>query len=572
MLSALSIRNVVLIEAAEIECALGLTVLTGETGAGKSIILDSLALALGTRTDRALIRAGADQASVGATFDLSEDHPSYALLAAAELPAAAGEPLILRRVIGTNGQSRAFINDAPVSAQLLRSVGATLVEIHGQGDEEGLMDPRGHRALLDAFGGLQGAVSAVASAHEAWRAASDALDAFEARRARAEAEEEFLDHAAAELAKLNPEAGEEGALAQERAMRLNSSRIAEDIAAALAILTEDGLEARLGQALRRLERAPQEARAVTGAASAALERTAIEAAEARAALRAALEALRHDPERLAAVEERLFALRAAARKYHVFADELAHKRASIDEELAAIRSSERQSADLSARLTAAREAFLVAAGDLSMRRRAAAGKLDAAVNRELAPLKLGKAEFATTIDELAIERASVAGLDHVEFRIRTNPGTQAGPLKQIASGGELARFVLALKVVLARQGAAQTLIFDEVDRGIGGAVADAVGERLARLAAGAQVLVVTHSPQVAARGHHHFLIEKREGKKATSASLAQLEGDARREEIARMLSGSKITDEARAAADRLLAGATIKDEPAPRRPRKKASA
>jgi DNA repair protein RecN (Recombination protein N) len=490
----------------------------------------------------------------------------------AGLEVVPGEPLILRRTLNANGQSRAFINDAAASVQLLKAIGETLVEFHGQGDDRGLLDPRGHLRLLDAFGGLNGLASSVALAHVAWRDARNAAVAFEERRQRAAAEEDYLAHAAEELSKLAPEAGEEGALAEERALRLNAGRIAEDVSEALDVIAgTSGLEARLGQALRRLERVGDEARAVITPAAAALERTAIEAGEARSSLEAALEALRHDPERLAAVEERLFALRAAARKFRVSADELAIKRAEIDAQLAAIRSGDKETKNLAAAVEAARAQFVKLAGELSKKRQVAAAKLDGAVNNELAPLKLAKAEFATLIEDEPEARAGASGLDRVEFRIRTNAGQAPGPLQDIASGGELARFVLALKVVLAREGSAGTMIFDEVDRGIGGAVADAVGERLKRLAAGSQVLVVTHSPQVAARGDHHFLITKREAKGKTNAAVTVLGAEARREEIARMLSGSTVTAEARAAADRLLAGAEIAVEAARPR-RKKASA
>ena len=572
MLSHLSIRNVVLIEAADIEFAPGLTVLTGETGAGKSIILDSLSLALGGRADRALVRNGADQASVTATFELAPVHAAFALLSEAGLAFEPGEPLILRRTLNANGQSRAFVNDAAASVQLLKAIGEALVEFHGQGDDRGLLDPRGHLQLLDAFGGLSALANSAALAHVGWREAQGALTAFEERRARAAAEEDYLAHAGEELAKLAPEPGEEASLAEERALRMNASRIAEDVAGALDVLAgTSGLDARLGQALRRLERVGDEARSVIAPAAAALERTAIEANEARSALEAALEALRHDPERLAAVEERLFALRTAARKYRVGADELAAKRAEIEAALQSIRSSDKETQNLAAAVDAARAQFLKLAGELSAKRSAAAVKLDAAVNKELAPLKLARAEFATLIESGPEGRAGPTGLDRVEFRIRTNSGQAPGPLQDIASGGELARFVLALKVVLARESSAGTMIFDEVDRGIGGAVADAVGERLKRLAAGSQVLVVTHSPQVAARGDHHFLITKREAKGKTIAALAVLDAEARREEIARMLSGSTITQEARAAAERLLAGAELAAETVRPR-RKKASA
>jgi DNA repair protein RecN (Recombination protein N) len=567
MLSALSIRNIVLIEAVDLDFAGGLSVLTGETGAGKSIILDSLSLALGGRADRALVRAGADAASASASFEIVPGHPALALLAEAGIEVGEGEPLILRRSVSAAGQSRAFVNDAPVGVQLLKSVGETLVEIHGQHDERGLLDPRGHLDLLDGFGGLGAKRAETSDAYRAWRAAEEEVRAFEERRAALAAEEEFLDHAAAELAKLAPEPGEEAALTAERTLRLNASKIADDVGDALeALAGGDGLIARAGAALRRLERAGEEARTVTEAAASALERTLIEAGEAESALNDALDALRHDPARLSVVEDRLFALKAAARKYRVTADDLPAKQEQVSRDLAAIRTGEREQKDLASAAQAAKAAFLARATELSTHRRAAAEKLDVAVNRELAPLRLATAEFSTGIETLPPEKAGSTGLDKVEFRVRTNVGTAPGPLKDIASGGELARFVLALKVVLARAGSAGTLIFDEVDRGIGGAVADAVGERLARLASAAQVLVVTHSPQVAARGQHHFQVTKSERKRGTSVALDVLAGNERREEIARMLSGAKISDEARAAAERLLSGA---QEPPKRGAKKK---
>jgi DNA repair protein RecN (Recombination protein N) len=571
MLTELAIRNLILIEAADLELGAGLSVLTGETGAGKSIMLGGLELALGGRAERGFIRAGAEAASVTATFEVAADHPAFAALLEAGLPAIEGEPIILRRTISGAGQSRAFINDAPVSVQLLRAIGDSLVEIHGQHEERGLLDPAGHRALLDSFADLGALRTAMEAAYMAWRAVAEEAEAHGAAQAALEAEADYLTHAAQELAELTPEPGEEGRLADERALRANAARIAADVEEAQTALGEN-FEARLGQALRRLERADTAAQSLLAPAAAALERAVIEAREAGAQLHSALDALRHDPQRLTAIEERLFALRAAARKFRVTPDALAHKRAEIEASLAALESHEHDALARAKCVAEAKAKAVALARDLSQSRAAASAKLDAAVNRELAPLKLGKAVFSTRIEPLAGDGPGAAGGDRVIFEVATNPGAPAGPLKAIASGGELVRFILALKVVLARGGSAASLVFDEVDRGIGGAVADAVGERLARLAGTAQVLVVTHSPQVAARANHHFLVTKTAGRKGARAAIEALSEAARAEEIARMLSGAEVTQEARAAARRLIDAATPAANETPRARRKPAAA
>lgn len=570
MLTSLSIRNIVLIEAVDLEFASGLSALTGETGAGKSIVLGSFELSLGGRGDRALVRAGAEQGIVAASFEVAAEHPALGLIGEAGIEARAGEPLLLRRTISASGQSRAFINDAPVSAQLLRSVGDRLVEIHGQHDERGLLDPAGHRDLLDAFADLASIRMNLASAYGTWRAAVAESEAHAGRQSRLAAEAEYLMHAAEELRALAPEPGEESRLAEERALLSGSARIAADVEEAIDALGQ-GLEGRIGQALRRLERMEGAARTLLGSAAAALERTVIEAREAEAQLQEALRALRHQPERLATIEERLHALRSAARKYRVTADALADKRAEIDAQLGALENGRESSAACALAVQATLSAAMMLAGEISKRRAAAAAKLDAAVNRELAPLKLGKAVFSTRVERLEADALGAAGFDRVIFEVATNPGAAAGPLKAIASGGELARFILALKVVLARGGTATTLVFDEVDRGIGGAVADAVGERLARLARGAQVLVVTHSPQVAARADHHFVVAKIATKGETRATIAPLDVAARAEEIARMLSGARVTEEARAAARRLLDGSKSEAAEDAREPKRRRS-
>jgi DNA repair protein RecN (Recombination protein N) len=551
MLSSISIRNFVLIEAADVEFNPGLSVLTGETGAGKSIILESLELSLGGRAERGLIRAGANEASVSATFTLPPGHPAFALLAEAGLSGAGGEALILRRTISGSGQSRAYIADTPVSAQLLRAVGDTLVEIHGQHEERGLLNPAGHRELLDIFAELAPLRARMGEAHGVWRSAAERVEAHAARQAQLAAEADYLTHAGQELRTLAPEPGEERKLSEERALLANAARIAGDVDEALGALGPD-FATRIGQALRRLERTDGAARALLAPAAAALERAMLEAREAQAQLHQALSALLHQPERLAAIEERLFGLRAAARKYRVPVDALADKQAEIEAALCALESGREDGAARAREAQAARSAALTLAEELSQRRAAAAAKLDAAVNRELAPLKLGKAVFTTRVDRLSGDELAATGHDRVAFEVATNPGSAPGPLKAIASGGELSRFILALKVVLARGGGATSLIFDEVDRGIGGAVADAVGERLARLARSSQVLVVTHSPQVAARADHHFLVAKTASKSAARATIAPLDAPARAEEVARMLSGASVTNEARAAAARLL--------------------
>jgi DNA repair protein RecN (Recombination protein N) len=563
MLSSISIRNFVLIEAADVEFNSGLSVLTGETGAGKSIILESLELALGGRAERGHIRAGVDQASVSASFNLPPGHPAFALLAEAGISAAEGEPIILRRTISASGQSRAYVCDTPVSAQLQRAVGDTLVEIHGQHEERGLLNPAGHRELLDVFADLAARRTRMGEAHAAWRSAAGRVEAHAVRQAQLAAEADYLSHAAQELGTLAPAPGEELALSEERALLANAARISGDVEEALGALGPD-FEARIGQALRRLERTDGAARALLAPAAAALERAMLEAREAQAQLGQAHRALLHQPERLAAIEERLFALRAAARKYRVPVDALAGKRAEIETALGALETGREDGAARAREAGAARSAALALAEELSQRRGAAAAKLDAAVNRELVPLKLGKAIFSTRVDRLNGDEFGATGLDRVAFEVTTNPGSAPGPLKAIASGGELSRFILALKVVLAR-GGATTLIFDEVDRGIGGAVADAVGERLARLARSSQVLVVTHSPQVAARADHHFLVAKTASRGAARATIALLAAPARAEEVARMLSGASVTDEARAAAARLLSARDGGEPPRKRR-------
>ncbi len=554
VLTLLDIRNVVLIEALALDFAGGLSVLTGETGAGKSILLDALGLAMGARGDAGLVRSGADAARVTAEFSVGDDHPARALLAANDIDIDG--PIILRRQLKADGGSRAYINDQPVSAALLREAGAALVEIHGQSDDRGLLAARGHRALLDGFGGLSGglggAVAGVRAAWAHWRAAA-AAEAEAAARLDADARDrEWLDHAVKELTALAAQPGEEAELAETRAAMQKGARLTDDLAAIDALLSgHDGGTAKLAAAARRLDRIGGE-HPLLGEALDCLDRALVEAGEAESRLAAAVQALDADPARLEATETRLFELRAMARKHRVDADALPALAEALQARAAALVAGDDGVKALAAATRAARAAYVAAATALGTERRAAATRLDAAVAGELAPLKLDAARFRTVVTALPEAEWGPEGRERAEFEIATNPGAPFGPLIKIASGGELSRFVLALKVALAETGSAGTLIFDEIDRGVGGAVASAIGERLARLAAGTQVLVVTHSPQVAARGAHQWRIAKAVSDGATRTAVVPLNAAERREEIARMLSGADVTDEARAQAARLL--------------------
>lgn len=553
MLTALSIRDVVLIEALDLEFGPGLGTLTGETGAGKSILLDALGLALGTRADSGLVRNGAPQATVSASFNLTRDHPAFALLDDNGFAVEAGDALVIRRSVKADGGSRAFINDQPASAGTLRELGGMLVEIHGQHDDRGLINPRGHRALLDSFGRLD--VASVGAAHAAWRAAQDALEAARTDLENAARDREWLDHAVEELTRFAPEPGEEATLAAERSDMQKGAKLTDDLEAVTAHLDgSDGGLAALRQAARRLDRIAPE-HPLLGEALAALDRAVIEASEAEDRLAAAAEAMRFDPARLEAAETRLFELRALARKHRVDPESLAALRDELAGRLERIEAGDAGIAKLESDARIARQAYEKSSEDLSIARQAAAQRLDAAVAAELAPLKLDAARFRTMVETLPESGWSPAGRDRVEFEISTNPGAPFAPLIKIASGGELSRFILALKVALAERGSATTMIFDEIDRGVGGAVASAIGERLQRLAGDAQLLVVTHSPQVAARGRHHWLIAKSHDGLVTRTGVRPLDAGERQEEIARMLSGAEITAEARAQAMRLLEAA-----------------
>jgi DNA repair protein RecN (Recombination protein N) len=547
MLRQLAIHNVVLVERLELEFEGGLGVLTGETGAGKSILLDALGLALGARADTGLVRAGQDSASVSAEIELPDAHPAHALLGEQGIEVEHGEPLIVRRTLKSDGGSRAFLGGASVPAGLLRDVGALAIEIHGQHDDRGLLNPKGHRALLDAFGRID--TGKVESAWAEVVRIETELGQARAELAAAERDREWLEHASGEIERLAPEEGEETRLAEERAAMQAGLKAGESLGGLDQLLGgSEGALALLRQAARKIERGAAD-HPLLAEALAALDRAVIETSEADERIARAADALAFDPARLEQVEARLFDVRGLARKHRVEPDQLAMLGEQMRAQLSALQAGGEHIAELDRQLMEAREAYSVAAEDLSRKRHDAAARLDAAVATELAPLKLDAARFRTAI---APAEPGPAGADRVEFEVSTNPGAPFGPLTRIASGGELSRFILALKVALAEAGTAATMIFDEVDRGVGGAVASAIGERLARLAERSQVLVVTHSPQVAARASHHYRIEKSHGADGTRTTVRKLSAEERREEIARMLSGASITEEARAQASRLL--------------------
>ncbi|HZF42969.1 MAG TPA: DNA repair protein RecN [Sphingomonadaceae bacterium] len=550
MLTRLSIRDVVLIEALDLDFTTGLGVLTGETGAGKSILLDALGLALGTRADSGLVRAGQAQAVVSVAFDLPAGHRALRLLDEQGLAPDAGEPLVVRRIVKADGGSRAFVGGGAASAGLLRELGAALVEIHGQHDDRGLLNPRGHRALLDQFGVVD--IGPVAAAWEKLSAARAALHEARASLDEAQRDRDWLEHAVAELTALAPEAGEEDRLSAARTAMQQGARLTDDLAAVEALLEgSNGALTQLRQASRRLDRMAGD-HPLLAEALAAMDRAVIESAEAEDKIAQAAEALSFSPERLEETETRLFELRAMARKHRVQPDDLADLADELAARLEALDAGEGGLAALDAALAAAQADYAREADAVSAVRRAAALRLDAAVAGELAPLKLDAARFRTVVDD---GEPGPAGRDRVAFEVSTNPGAPWGPLTKIASGGELSRFILALKVALAEAGGAGTMIFDEIDRGVGGAVASAIGDRLHRLAEGSQVLVVTHSPQVAARAARHFLIAKSHTGTVTRTGVHALDEAERQEEIARMLSGARVTDEARAQAVKLLEAA-----------------
>ncbi len=552
-----------LIEALDLDFSRGLGVLTGETGAGKSILLDALGLVLGNRADSALVRAGEAKASVTGSFEFEElPRPVAEALEDADLEIEPGEPLIIRRQLkaagaGEGGEgkgigSKAFINDQPVGVALLRQIAGALVEIHGQHDDRGLVNPRGHRALLDRFAGSD--IEGVGAAWREWRAAQDRLAAAKAEIAQASADRDLLLAWLEELTNLAPQEGEEAELAAMRANMQKGERLSGDLEELRHFWDgSDGALAMLRGAARRLDRIAGEHEHLKAALD-ALDRAVIEAGEAEEALARAAEALIHDPAELDRAETRLFELRALARKHTCEPEGLPAKMIELRGKLDAIEGGEAEVGALEKAAQAAGETYRAKAEALHAARAKAAAKLDQAVAGELAPLKLDAARFQTKVEMLPEERWGASGMDAVEFLIATNPGADFAPLNKIASGGELSRFILALKVALAEQGGAATVIFDEIDRGVGGAVASAIGERLARLADGGQLLAVTHSPQVAARGNTHFLIAKSSEGTVTRTSVARLDDAGRQEEVARMLSGAEVTPEARAQADRLLEG------------------
>jgi len=565
MLASLTVRDVVLIEKAELNFVAGLNVLTGETGAGKSILLEALGLAAGERGQgRASLRPGADQAAVVAVFEPTARHPVRAILAENDLGDHTGE-IILRRTVSADGRSRAFINDSAVGLQLARKIGGLLVEVHGQADDRGLFDAATHRTLLDAFGGHGALASDVATDHSAFVAAARKLEAMKRAVGEASAEIEYLTHAADDLRQLAPRAGEEAELASSRALLMNAGRLAQDVSAAADFVSGDGgAETKVASALRRLSRLPKEGREAVHAAEAALESALALVQDARHELETLLKRLDGEPGQLEQVEERLFALRAAARKYHVGVDALDGLKTEYEAKLALLGSGGASIASAESELQHARARYVERAAVLSAARAKAARRLETAVAGELAPLKLGNARFRVTMTPLGEADSGAHGAERVAFEIATLEGASFGGLAKIASGGELARFALALKVALAEASPPAVLVFDEVDRGVGGAVAAAVGERLQRLAASTQVLLVTHSPQVAARAAKHFRIARE--KDATR--VVELSSAERVEELARMLSGAQVTEEARGAARRLLAEAQVP----PATPKKRARA
>ena len=552
MLTALSIRDIVLIEKLDISVERGLTVLTGETGAGKSILLDALGLALGARGDSSLVRHGASKGVVTAAFALPRDHAALGLLEEQGIETD-GEQVI-RRIQNADGPSRATINEQPVSLNLLKQIAGSLAEIHGQHADRALVDVANHRRLVDAYGDLD---EQAADVGKLWQMLSDVgreLSEHRALMARAEAERDYIEHAVEELRVLDPQVDEETKLASARQLMMHAEQYSAALSEAESVLSGDSVEARLNAALRKLERRRETAGGRLDLACAALDKVLVEMNEANRALAEAQRSFSFNPTELEKSEERLFALRAAARKHKCTVDELANTRERFEKELLALTDGGQRLEKLEAQNAAAQKEYDVAADALSAARKSVAKKLDKAVLAELPPLKLEKARFETQISSDA-GKPGPQGIDRVEFVVAANPGTPLSPLMKVASGGELARFMLALKVILAAKGSAPTLIFDEIDTGVGGAVADAIGGRLAKMAEGLQVLAVTHSPQVAARASEHMLISKMEevGSRRMVTRVQSLSDKSRREEVARMLSGAQVTDEARAQADRLLA-------------------
>lgn len=548
MLRGLDISNMLIIDRLELEFQPGLNVLTGETGAGKSILLDSLGFVLGWRGRADLVRQGADQGEVTAWFDLPESHPAREVLDEAGLPS--GDELILRRINSSDGRKTAWVNDRRCSGEVLRQLSETLLELHGQHDDRGLLDPRGHRAILDEFAGVEGAKAKTRKAWSVMGASRKALKTAQAAMDAIRAEEEYLRHAVAELAALSPEPGEDEELDIQRRTMQGAEKIRDDVAKAYDTLGHDGAEGSLGNALRWLDGVADKAEGQLEAPISALGRAMVELDEAMEGIVACIDALSFNPSQLEDTEERLFAIRAMARKYDVDPDELSKLATELGSKLAALDAGDADLAHLRGELSKAEERYEAAADALTQARQKAAKKLDKAVTAELAPLKMDRAVFETVIGR---ETSGPEGRDSVTFCVATNPGAPSGQLNKIASGGELSRFLLALKVCLVGTQSGVTMIFDEIDRGVGGATADAVGRRLAALAdEGGQVLVVTHSPQVAALGAHHWRVEKSVTKDMTTSRVVPLSDTQRVDEIARMVAGDTITEEARQAARALL--------------------
>lgn len=556
MLSRLSVRDVVLIEKLDLDFAGSLCVFTGETGAGKSILLDSLALATGARSDAALVRRGCKQLSVTAEFSLPDGHEVFKVLDEHEIEHESDEPLVLRRIVTADGKSKAFVNDQSVSAGLLRKIGDLLIEIHGQFATHGLLNPATHKSVLDAYGGLQGRLDACRAAYKNWRAKAEERQKAEERLQKAKDEEDFLRHSVDELVQFAPQPGEDEELSQRRSLMMNSEKLIEGLNTARDALFDRSVDKSLRQAERALESLSRLIEGRFEPIIEALDRAVTELNEAGNMLEEECRKVELDPREQEQVEERLFALRALARKHQTTPDELPALLSEYQRQLASLDKGAEDLIRLTKEEESCRIAYEDAAKVLSAARKEAAKKLDASVMKELPPLKLGKASFLSIVEELPQTEWNADGIDKVQFAATTNPGQPAGAINKIASGGELARFMLALKVNLAQAEGIPTLIFDEVDTGIGGATATAVGERLERLAGeDCQVLAITHSPQVASFGAHHFKVSKAEDETGrTLTAVCELTGDARREEIARMLSGASITEASRAAADELLKG------------------
>lgn len=554
MLTRLSIRDIVLIDKLDLELCDGLTVLTGETGAGKSIVLDSLGLALGSRADRSIVREGAGTGSVSARFELPPDHTVAEILD--EHGLIFDGDLLLRRTIGTDGRSRAFVNDEPIGITLLRRIGAALVEIHGQMDQHGLMDTKTHRGILDAMGELDALADDVAGAYAAWREAVRTLDTARQAADQAGREEAYLRHRRDELEKLAVEPGEEARLAGTRQRLMDRDKLIETLRDALDhIAGQGGAVERLGIAQRRMDRSSEPMKEALAAATAAIERALIEASEAESTLSALLEDAFAEDGQLEAIEDRLFAIRDVARKYRLQVEDLPDVLAETIDALDMMEAGERRLSDLANVVDTARTGYIEYAKQLTEQRQLTADELAKTVTSELAPLKLDRARFRVSLVPIEEDEFGPNGCERVAFEISTNPGQPFGPLGKIASGGELSRLMLALKVVLSSSQTTHSMVFDEVDSGIGGATADAVGERLARLAHDKQVLVVTHAPQVAARAQQHLTVLKRVRGGQASVQVTVLSEVQRRNEIARMLSGAKVTEAARAAADSLMLAA-----------------